>query len=504
MKQWFLRVAAVGVLWPVMAAGGKADTGREPFPPTADYEVRKIAGWTVRVHKELLTTEKDVGARAIRLLEFKLERIVQMVPSEAVAKLRQIPIWLSAYDRGKRHPCACYHPSVGWLRSNGYNPDKAGSVDIANAKNFLSWTKHQYNMVLHELAHGYHHRFLPGGHSNAEVRAAFEKAKKAKSYESVVYCSGGSKRAYALNNPQEYLAEATEAMYGTNDFYPFVRIELKEHDPAMFELLRKLWGEPPAKPKKPARPKRPAVPAKASSGKAAATAPVAAKPAGKPAKAPAAGKPRYTPTDQYVVRDVEGWRVYFHPDLARKHKELDRQVLRVLGAQLHEVARKVPPKALAKLRTVKIWMEYKHWRSRSGGYHPSRGWLVNNGYNPDKTDSVEFARAEGFVRVVRVQPSVVLHELAHAWHDQFLPGGFGNKEVRAAYEAAKGKKRYESCLLYTGRRLRAYAMTNPMEYFAELSEAYFGTNDFFPFVGAELKNHDPEGYKLLRKLWGGP
>ena len=47
-------------------------------------------------------------------------------------------------------------------------------------------------------------------------------------------------------------------------------------------------------------------------------------------------------------------------------------------------------------------------------------------------------------------------------------------------------------------------MTDPMEYFAELSEAYFGTNDFFPFVRAELKNHDPEACKLLRKLWGEP
>ena len=31
-------------------------------------------------------------------------------------------------------------------------------------------------------------------------------------------------KAYALNNPQEYFAEATEAFFGTNDFYPFVQI----------------------------------------------------------------------------------------------------------------------------------------------------------------------------------------------------------------------------------------------------------------------------------------
>jgi hypothetical protein len=41
-----------------------------------------------------------------------------------------------------------------------------------------------------------------------------------------------------------------------------------------------------------------------------------------------------------------------------------------------------------------------------------------------------------------------------------------------------------------------------MEYFAETTEAFFGTNDFFPFVRSELRRHDPGGYELLKKLWG--
>ena len=53
----------------------------------------------------------------------------------------------------------------------------------------------------------------------------------------------------ALNNDQEYFAEATEAFFGTNDYFPFVRAELKQHDPEMFELLHELWGVRPAKEK---------------------------------------------------------------------------------------------------------------------------------------------------------------------------------------------------------------------------------------------------------------
>ena len=41
------------------------------------------------------------------------------------------------------------------------------------------------------------------------------------------------------------------------------------------------------------------------------------------------------------------------------------------------------------------------------------------------------------------------------------------------------------------------------EFFAEMSEAYFGMNDFFPFNRAELKVSEPETYDLMRTI-GGP
>ena len=112
-------------------------------------------------------------------------------------------------------------------------------MEIANSENFLKWTLDQPWMVMHELAHSYHHCIL--GYDNSEIREAYNKAVDSKKYESVQHISGKSRRAYALNNDQEYFAECTEAIFGTNDFYPFVRSELKQHDRQMYELLRKLW-----------------------------------------------------------------------------------------------------------------------------------------------------------------------------------------------------------------------------------------------------------------------
>ena len=52
-----------------------------------------------------------------------------------------------------------------------------------------------------------------------------------------------------------------------------------------------------------------------------------------------------------------------------------------------------------------------------------------------------------------------------------------------------------------GGKLKAYALTNSAEYFAELSEAYFGRNDYAPFDRAELEAFDPAGYAVVEGAW---
>jgi hypothetical protein len=55
-----------------------------------------------------------------------------------------------------------------------------------------------------------------------------------------------------------------------------------------------------------------------------------------------------------------------------------------------------------------------------------------------------------------------------------------------------------------GGEQKAYATTDPKEYFAETSEAYFGKNDFYPFTREELKRFDPVGFQLMEQVWGQP
>lgn len=225
-------------------------------------------------------------------------------------------------------------------------------------------------------------------------------------------------------------------------------------------------------------------------------------PAGsKPAKTPkpAAGPP-YDPTGHYEVQQIEGWGVLVNRRLRRDDPALCEQTLKLLGLQLYQITRKVPAGPLAKLRKVTLWVEAAEPHHPCMAYHPNAGWLREHGMNPEKAKCVEVANARNFLTWTLDQPWMVLHELAHAYHDQFL-GGYAAPEIRAQFDRAMHAKLYDAVQRINGRTERAYAAVNPMEYFAETTEAFFGTNDFYPFVRSELKHHDPAMYQLLEKVW---
>src|SRR5688500_5458161 len=236
---WFIFCASALASYIVLPGNAFAKEPEAEYDPTSAYKPQTIEGWTVLVHERLLSAEPAPAQEALTLLKHQLYLVQRHVPAGAVTKLQTVKIWVE--EAHPKHPCMCYHPDAGWLRKNAMNPDKAGGVEIANVKNFQTWTIQQPYMVLHELAHAYHHQFLPRGYANREVRDAFERAMEEKSYDKVLRINGRDDRHYAATNPMEYFAEASEAYFGTNDFYPYVKSELQRHDPTMHDLLGKLW-----------------------------------------------------------------------------------------------------------------------------------------------------------------------------------------------------------------------------------------------------------------------
>ncbi|GIW88505.1 MAG: metallopeptidase [Isosphaeraceae bacterium] len=208
------------------------------------------------------------------------------------------------------------------------------------------------------------------------------------------------------------------------------------------------------------------------------------------------------PTSDYESLTVEGWLVRVNRRLLGNgdQAESGRRALDRLASQLAEIRQRLPEPAVARLQKVPIWLGVDDGHAPCAEYHPSRDWLARHGYNPDKAKSIEIGNADRFLSWSPTQPAMVLHELAHAYHDQVL--GFDDPAIQAAYDAAKASGRYDQVCHADGSSRRAYALTDPQEFFAELSEAFFLRNDFAPFTRAELHAHDPEAYALLERAWG--
>lgn len=205
------------------------------------------------------------------------------------------------------------------------------------------------------------------------------------------------------------------------------------------------------------------------------------------------------PASQYETRVVEGWTVHVNRTLLREKAPLGTDALRLLAGKLYDIVRVVPEPRVVELRKVPIWLGVDDGPNDRAQYHPSRDWLEKHGFNPEKAKAVEIGNAAQFLKTAVDQPSMVLHELAHAYHDRVL--GFGHAGILEAYREAKKGGAYESVLRISGSKERHYAITDPQEYFAEGTEAFFGTNDFYPFVRAELRQHDPRLYHLLEQVW---
>jgi hypothetical protein len=223
-------------------------------------ETRDISGWQVHISRKLLEAEPDATACALTGLKKMLDEIGRVVPASALTELRKVPLYFSSAYRAGRSG-AEFHPDAGWLRDNGRDPAMARGVEFSGVDDFEAEMRRMPNFALHELAHAYHFRALKGGFDNADIKAAYERAKASGSYDRVErsFGEGNGKpntfeRAYAMTNPMEYFAETTEAYFSRNDFFPFTREQLKQHDPAMFTLLGELWGAPEAKLPQPAVP----------------------------------------------------------------------------------------------------------------------------------------------------------------------------------------------------------------------------------------------------------
>jgi len=182
----------------------------------------------------------------------------------------------------------------------------------------------------------------------------------------------------------------------------------------------------------------------------------------------------------------------------------DRKPMDVLEKELETVVGLMTAKQVETLRRLVLWIEWDEKTELTNGrngtavavyYGGHQLELHRRGMQPLKAKTITLLSLKGLAE--EHQPKrdsgrcVLLHEMAHAVHDQLL--GSDHAGIRQAFAQATERKLYDA---------KQYIATNEAEFFAEATCAYFDQLHHFPKTRSELKSHDPSTFKLLEGIWG--
>ncbi len=455
------------------------------------FEIRNVEGWTVYINRDVPRQYPEQTARTFEHLKWELYQIKLAAPAVAVVNMQENnAIWVEYKEKVD----LSYHPERSWLIENGYTiPRDPHSFMSLSVKTHVGDSYRHPFVVFHELAHGYDYYFIGKGraYGSKESQANYERMMKEGKYEKVKIWDGRIGSHYGRTNRMEYWAESTEAYFAVNDIYPFVRAELREHDPNMARFIERYWGVEPEHVVK--LEKDLAVYQEQRRGQSGRTAPAT--------KSPAATK--YIPTARYDKRDINGWTVYVSPHLVDQ-PGLCASMAKLLSYKLHMIDHFIAEPGRKQLHEIPIWLEI----GQAGPYIRYCGsseQLAGEGVNPDKFQGVEVRDPQRMMQWVMLQQSDVLGELALAYYDRHAAkkdSELGGK-IQTAYEQAIKDGKYQSVLRFDGQHVPHPALDSKRRYFAELMESYFLVNDRYPFIRCELKDQDPAGYALIAGLWEG-
>ena len=220
----------------------------------------------------------------------------------------------------------------------------------------------------------------------------------------------------------------------------------------------------------------------------------------------------------YDSKTIGGWPCNVEPDSLSNRKLRKRIIADLNAARIY-----LPSHACRKLQqSTPIWInkslaygpKVAPIREANMCFHGGSGWLRRNGMNPAKKGGIEMYKSSAYLDDCFLWGvgGLMLHELSHAWHRLHCDDGFDNVDIQKCYDKAMEEKLYDCVPFHCNKgkkdRRKAYACTNAMEYFAELSAAFLGGlddkeyNKWYPFNRKQIKEHDPRAFAMLCKMWG--
>lgn len=203
-------------------------------------------------------------------------------------------------------------------------------------------------------------------------------------------------------------------------------------------------------------------------------------------------------TIQYMPLRVDEWRVNVERALVEnKDPRLDR-ILSIVQKQLRHAEKVLPPHHIENLKDVAIWISEANGSGVE--YYFFKNRIYDGQINPLKFGGVEIKNVSQYLKLVKIAPGVIIHELAHAFHkknydkiDKLITRSERNARWEKLYKKENPVRNHPD--------QSVYASSNVFEYFAELTEIYFSSNYYYPYNREDLKKHDPMGFEMIEKAW---
>lgn len=213
------------------------------------------------------------------------------------------------------------------------------------------------------------------------------------------------------------------------------------------------------------------------------------------------------PAREYQTVKKGRWSFEVEKQLLDEAPAIASKALKRLQDNLDEAFRILPKVAHPVLLELKLFVLYGP-KSRGGGYDNGLEYCANNAPKFREYLDERWSRcivvhcAENYTEISNLWAlKSVLHELGHAHHKENWAED--QEDIKSAWKNAVDKKLYLNVKDDKGKVIpKAYALTNQLEYFAELTAIYFGRCNYAPFNRADLKKYDPVGFAMIQKMWG--
>ncbi len=205
------------------------------YEPLPGYALKII------VEKKLIESSPQLVALAAKKLENAVSQAIGKFPARIRPEFDGVRYFLfsgaEAMTGGRRG--GQWYFQRGNITSIKFND----SIVIRSAKQYLRYSdKEALQTAAHELSHAYYYYHI--ARLYGFTKKAFEQAQTKGLYRNVKTRLGGTiRKAYALTNEREYFAELVRTYLVGNYHFPFNRKELKEYDPAGYQLVLRAFGK---------------------------------------------------------------------------------------------------------------------------------------------------------------------------------------------------------------------------------------------------------------------